>query len=115
MSGYPFDVAALERRLVRAWSLRTSSKWSVDNPACGQCSVTALAIQQLHGGEILKTTTAEGPHFYNRIDGQRYDFTASQFASAISYEDQPSSIAEALADTSPEQLRLLLERLGQLQ
>lgn len=66
-------------RLVSAWSAETSSNWSIANPAKGQCSVTALIAQDVFGGEILKTHTPGGTHFYNLIDGVRWDFTVSQF------------------------------------
>lgn len=74
------DVNLIQAALVNAWSARTSSLWAVENPARGQCSVTACVIHKLFGGEILKTFTAEGWHFYNRLNGLGFDFTASQFA-----------------------------------
>ena len=104
-------IEELETRLRAAWSAQTSTKWSAQNPALGQCSVTALAIQRLCGGDILKTETAEGPHFYNRIHGVRRDFTASQFHAPIAYQDLPSDAQEALADTTPGQLAALLAKL----
>ena len=102
----------LPERLARAWSAETSSLWSPDNRARGQCSVTALAVQQLCGGDILKSETAGGMHFYNRIDGARCDFTASQFDGPIVYADLPSDAAEAMAETSPAQLSAMLRGLG---
>ena len=111
MSGAPADAEALRRRLERAWSDRTSSLWTPDDPARGQCSVTALAVQHLCGGEILKTPTPAGPHFYNRIGGERHDFTAAQFSRPPAYEDLPSDAGEAMADTSPAQLAALLDAL----
>lgn len=45
----------LPQRLRRAWSSETVTTWTADNPAKGQCSVTAIAVQRLLGGEILKT------------------------------------------------------------
>lgn len=82
------------------WSLQTSGQWTADNPARGQCNVTALLVQELFGGEILKTPLPEGDHFYNRIDGQRLDLTDSQFAAPIAYADLPSDRQEALSGTS---------------
>ena len=111
MTGPAADPARLGERLARAWSPATSSKWRPENPARGQCGVTAIAVQRLCGGDILKTRTPDGAHFYNRIGGVRLDFTASQFDSPPPYEDLASDAAEALADTSPEQLAALLRRL----
>lgn len=96
-------------RLVSAWSAETSSNWSRANPAKGQCSVTALIAQDVFGGEILKTHTPGGTHFYNLIDGVRWDFTVSQFDRPIPFEDLPASRDEAMADTSPAQY-LALQR-----
>jgi hypothetical protein len=51
----------------------------------------------------LKTPLSEGWHFYNRINGQVYDFTASQFSEEIQYKDILSSRDEAFADTNEQQ------------
>jgi hypothetical protein len=98
-------------KLRAAWSTATSGKWRPDNPAAGQCSVTALVVQDELGGEILKTDIAGAWHFYNRICGRRIDFTMSQFDSPIGYDDLPSNREEALADTSVKQYEALLGRL----
>lgn len=106
------SIAALQQALEHAWSPASSSKYSVENPARGQCSVTALVVQDIFGGEILKTRTDEGMHFYNRIDGERCDLTLSQFDGPIRFDDLASTRDEALADTSEAQFRALKERLG---
>ncbi len=36
--------------LIRSWSIETSSKWTTENPAKGQCGVTALVVQDIYGG-----------------------------------------------------------------
>nr|WP_201285430.1 hypothetical protein [Chelativorans xinjiangense] len=105
------DLQALHDHLRSAWSAETSSKWGAENPACGQCSVTALVVHDLFGGEILKTETPAGTHFYNRIEGRRWDFTLSQFDGAIPFDDTPSSRQEALADTTLIQYQVLKTRL----
>ena len=71
----------------QCWSPATSPQWTTANPARGQCNVTALLVHTLLGGEILKTEALGGWHFYNRVDGQRHDLTASQFKAPIKYED----------------------------
>jgi hypothetical protein len=105
------DLDLLQQRIASAWSDRTSSKWRADNPACGQCSVTAVAVQRLVGGDILKTETDGGMHFYNRIGGARQDFTAAQFDAPPFYDDLPSTAEEALADTSAGQLDAMMAAL----
>jgi hypothetical protein len=90
-----FDPDEIESVLFKAWSLSTSSQWTADNPAAGQCNVTALLVHELFGGELLKTPLPAGDHFYNRIEGQRYDFTASQFDQPIAYMDLPANRSAA--------------------
>jgi hypothetical protein len=102
----------LYRRLSRAWSRETSSTWTEGNPANGQCSVTALVVQDLLGGEILKTRVNGAWHFYNSIGGRRWDLTVSQFDTPIGYDDVPSSRQEALADTSRQKYAALVEGLS---
>ncbi|HXV30842.1 MAG TPA: hypothetical protein VD840_10960 [Sinorhizobium sp.] len=111
MRTYP-SISALQQALAQAWSPASSSRYTAANPARGQCSVTALVVEDLFGGEILKTETAGGAHFYNRIDGERYDLTLSQFDGPIRYDDAPATRGEAFADTSEAQYRALRERLG---
>ncbi|MCA1440445.1 hypothetical protein I6F07_09505 [Ensifer sp. IC4062] len=103
--------ANLQSALQSAWSIETSSKWLPDNPARGQCSVTALVVQDILGGDIVKTDVDGAWHFYNLIGGMRRDFSESQFASPVFYADLPSNRDEAFSDTSPEQYRILRERV----
>lgn len=86
--------------LRQCWSPQTSGGWKQENPARGQCNVTALLVHELFGGDILKTPLPEGDHFYNRIDGQRVDLTDSQFDFPVAYLDLRSDRNEALAGTS---------------
>ena len=95
----------------KAWSSGTSTKWTPENPATGQCSVTSLVVQDLFGGDILRTQVPGGTHFYNRIGGARLDLTITQFDHSVTFDDALSSRAEALADTSLEQYFLLRHRL----
>jgi hypothetical protein len=68
-----FDPDQVARALRKSWSLASARQWTAENPAAGQCNVTALVVHDLFGGELLKTSLPEGDHFYNRIDGCRYD------------------------------------------
>ncbi len=99
----------IEKGLREAWSIKSSSKWIAENPARGQCGVTALVIHDHLGGEIAKTRVEGSWHFYNIIDGIRQDFTASQFESLPDYDDLPSTRDEAFADTNEEQYKSLKE------
>jgi len=104
----------LYRAISRVWSGDTSSPanaWSPSNPAQNHCSVTSLVVHDYFGGEILTTRTSGGTHFYNLIDGKKWDLTVSQFAEPVPYDDTPSTREAALADTSPEKYALLSSRL----
>ena len=92
--------AALEQLFQRCWSLKSSTLWSPDCPARGQCGVTALVVQDHFGGDILKTRVGEQWHFYNFIAGERWDITAGQFSTPPAYDDVCSSRTEAFADTT---------------
>jgi hypothetical protein len=60
----------------------------------GQDSTISLMIHDIFGGEILKTHKKKNWHFYNRINGERVDFTGSEMGGsslANEFEDIPSS------------------------
>ncbi|MGG0289896.1 hypothetical protein ABEY30_16995 [Bacillus pacificus] len=97
--------------LIKSWSIETSSKWTIENPAKGQCGVTALIIQELCGGEIRKTKIGEVWHFYNIVDEKRYDFTRSQFSEELNYMDIESNREEAFADTNEKQYSMLKKKI----
>lgn len=94
-------------RIRACWSSRSATAFSDENPARGQCSVTALLAQEELGGELLKTKVGDGWHFYNRIGGARVDFTSDQFGRPIHYDDELATHAETMRDTSPQQLAVL--------
>ena len=100
---YLFDEKKVREALEKAWSSDTAVQWSKENPANGQCNVTASVIQDLFGGEILRTRYPTFWHYYNRIDGIRCDLTDSQFSrpgarfsAPESYDDKTSSLTEAM-------------------
>lgn len=67
-----------------AWSKETAHptsqpKWTKDNPALGQCAVTALLVQDEMGGDIGEIMVGRTRHFFNIIDGKIVDLTSSQF------------------------------------
>ncbi|MEI2329818.1 hypothetical protein ACLNAR_11445 [Priestia aryabhattai] len=97
----------LKKALHQSWSIHSSTKWTADNPSKGQCGVTALVVQDIKGGYILKTPCKEGWHFYNHLNGQRCDFTQEQFREPLHYADILSSREEAFMDTNKEQYEAL--------
>ena len=109
----------IRQMLEQSWSENTSVCF---NPAIaplsyGQCAPTAIVVFERFGGEILRTGVqrCDGTsirHFYNRIAGQRYDFTADQFDipdywRKVVYEDISSSVDEAITETLPGQLETM--------
>lgn len=107
----------IQQALERSWSSQTSVCYNpkIAPLSYGQCAPTAAVIAETFGGEILKTQIpkkdgAFARHFYNRINGQRYDFTRSQFDDLpdywgpVVYHDTPSSLADAMTEMLPGQL-----------
>lgn len=97
--------------LKKSWSIETSSKWTSENPAKGQCGVTALVVQEIYGGKIKKTKVGEAWHFYNCIDGKVFDFTETQFNEKLKYMGVESNREEAFADTDEKQYGILKEKI----
>jgi hypothetical protein len=104
------------RALLLSWSATSSSIFDSEmHPSYGQCAQTAIVIQEKFGGDILRTHgwPPNGRHFYNRIDGERIDFTVEQFCSNpryafdVCYEDVLSNAAEAQSEASPAQVSSL--------
>lgn len=68
--------------LIQSWSAETAQgDWDPNNPATGQCAITALIVQDYFGGELLRCKTKLGKsHYWNRLpDGAELDLTESQF------------------------------------
>ncbi len=98
-----YDERCLRAALMNAWSLETAVQWTQENPALGQCNVTAAVVFDLFGGEILRTRLPEVWHYYNRIADQRVDFTDSQFtapgarfATPERYDDEVTTREDAM-------------------
>ncbi|MEM9796537.1 MAG: hypothetical protein AAF919_08610 [Pseudomonadota bacterium] len=118
-----FDEAKLRAALAQAWSTETAVQWTADNPASGQCNVTAAIVHDLFGGDVLRTRLEGVWHYYNRLDGHRYDLTDSQFTAPgarftapEAYQDQLST-RDAAMETIPEReyvalRQALLRELG---
>jgi hypothetical protein len=108
---------AIRRALLATWSPQTQPSFLAIVPAYNQCAQTALVIFERFGGEILQTKISlhdgsEVEHFYNRIGGQRYDFTEEQFVISdfvkpIVYHDILSSLQEAEGTLQPSQLQAM--------
>ncbi|WP_369903256.1 hypothetical protein [Bacillus manliponensis] len=100
-------IAIIQEALFHCWSKQSSTKYTLANRASGQCGVTALVVQDLFGGHIVKTKVDGMWHYYNQLHGEYYDFTSSQFQSPIIYEHVPSNRKEAFTDTNASQYNAL--------
>ena len=101
---------AILRAMSSAWSPASSSQWTREHPAGGQCSPTCLVIQDFFGGSLLKTRVGDAWHYYNEIDGDVFDFTAEQFEDKPQYLNLAATREEVLSDCSEAQYRALYQR-----
>jgi hypothetical protein len=89
-----FDRMVVQEALKCTWALDGNPGWILGNPVYNQDCVTSQLIYDIFGGEILKTHLKNGWHFYNRINGERIDFTKSEKRKSIGdiyFEDLPST------------------------
>jgi hypothetical protein len=76
-------IAKLEKALKKSWHRETcyppiQEQWTKENPAFGQCAVTALIVQDFFGGELIFCSHQN--HFWNRLlDGKEIDLTRGRF------------------------------------
>ncbi|WP_146549032.1 YunG family protein [Rummeliibacillus suwonensis] len=104
-------ILELKKALYKSWSIDTSSKWTRQNPAKGQCGVTALIVNEMLEGDIAKTKIQGNWHFYNIINGKRYDFTESQFETPIEYNNTLSNRSEVYMNTNEKQYTILKQKV----
>jgi hypothetical protein len=88
-----FNKKVVYESLKGSLELESDRKLTPDNRPIGQDSLISLLIHDIFGGEILKTHKRENWHFYNRIEGERVDFTGSEvkFDREAIFEDIPST------------------------
>lgn len=79
-------VSTLPAVFQECWRRETSyepGKWSPENPTHGQCAITALVVQDLLGGDLLRAKVNGAEHYWNRLpDSSELDLTRDQFGSA---------------------------------
>ena len=87
------EIKELEEILRKSWSKETCSpglreSYSEDNPSLGQCAITAMIVNDIFGGKIMRCMASTGSHYYNMIDGKLVDLTAEQFQGEIPQYEQ---------------------------
>lgn len=86
----PLLLADVEAAIRSSWDADTTTpehrpRWDPDNPARDQCGVTALVVNDLLGGELIRgEVTVDGEqvdfHWWNRLGlGIEIDLTREQF------------------------------------
>ena len=91
-----FNKNVVYEALKGSMELDSGQKLTPESRPIGQDSLISLLIHDIFGGEILKTHKRKNWHFYNRIEGERVDFTGSEviFDREAIFEDIPSTPAE---------------------
>lgn len=109
-------LARLTVRVARAWCAETSAddRWSPDNPAAGQCAVTALVVQDHFGGDLLRVVNEGASHYFNVMpDHVWVDLTRSQFDTWAPSEPEVRTRDYVLSfKETAERYALLLNRLA---
>lgn len=109
----------LEAAIRSAWGSDTTDEpglWSRENPALGQCAVTALVVRDHLGGEIVVAGVVRdgrrvGRHAWNRLpSGLAVDVTREQFRAGETFEE-PHVPDFLLTERHPERYALLAERV----
>jgi hypothetical protein len=102
-------IARLDERVRAAWRAETSTEpedWSQANPALGQCAVTALAVQDELGGELLRGTVRGVSHYWNRLpSGEIIDLTFEQFGPGAALDAAPETRTREYVLSFPETAR----------
>ena len=91
---YMFTRMIVQAALNRALGWDNDTRYRSHYPSDNFSSVISQLIYDSFGGEILKTHMKKGWHFYNRINGERFDFSASEMRKSMagqSFEDIPSA------------------------
>ena len=107
------DTQWLREWLERAWAADTSADpdgWSLANPAWGQCAVTALTVQDMYGGTLMRGLVNGVSHYWNVTpDGQEIDLTRDQFGGEfepVSAQERTRSYVLSFPETSKRYHRL---------
>jgi len=85
------ELSKLEQALLASWDKDTSSdpdNWTKENPAWGQCAVTALIVNDYLSGKLvwanaLLPDERSISHYFNNVNGNEIDFTRRQFPKGV--------------------------------
>ncbi len=118
------DIKHVEKAIKQSWDKDTcypklADQWTAENPALGQCAVTALIIQHYFNGEILYCEHTN--HYWNKLpDGKKIDLTKMQFAKdtkicqdKIKSRDEILNSQSAIQAKTAQRYQLLKQRIEQ--
>lgn len=80
-----------KKAIAQSWCQDTAyhkdaPNWTPNNPALGQCAVTALLFNEFFGGTIYSGISDTGiMHFWNTKYGFKIDLTKQQFSGKIKF------------------------------
>ena len=108
------EIEKLKQLLLYSWEKETCSpglrsKWSEENPSLGQCAITALIVNDIFGGKIMRCMASSGSHYYNLINDKLVDLTVEQFLGEIpDYANGEERTREYLLSNEDTKKRYLL-------
>jgi hypothetical protein len=93
-SKHMFNKKVVFKALKKSLSSDSDTKLSPISSVSGEDGLISLLIHDVFGGEILKTHSKKYWHFYNRVNGERVDFTEvreNKIDDLSKFEDIPST------------------------
>lgn len=110
------NLLKIREALEKAWCKETScspEEWSEQNPAWGQCAVSALVVRDFEGGSIRRGIVTlpngtEMSHYWNNMMGVDVDLTWRQFPIGTTLGEVETRSAGILLDNESTKKRYLL-------
>lgn len=108
------EIGELKQLLSCSWEKETCApglrdEWNEKNPSLGQCAITALIVNDIYGGKIMRCMASTGSHYYNIVDDELVDLTVEQFLGEIpQYEKGEERTREYLLSNEDTKNRYML-------
>lgn len=108
------------KAIEKSWGKDTAYRkdapfWTTENPARGQCAITALIVNEYYGGQIYSGVSDNGIyHYWNVIRGEKVDLTEKQFETKLTFNNITKWDRDALLATGDvlERYSILKERFA---